>query len=139
MLVTIDASVAAAWLLPDEATPACDELLAQSVAGSITLRAPGLWLWETGNLLRMALMRKRLTRNDWNSAVQILKAVPVRLDAVPDGPGFDRILEQCVQSGLTFYDASYLELTQRAQASLATKDKALARAAQKAGLPCLTL
>ena len=139
MVVTLDASVAAAWLFPDEASPAADAMLANAVSGGVRLQAPGLWAWETGNLIRMATVRRRLARRDWPAALQTLSDANVRLEAPPDADRMGKTLELTAACGLTFYDASYLEQAQRTGARLATKDKALRKAAVALGVPCLSL
>ncbi len=139
MLVTVDLSVAAAWLLPDEASPGTDDFLIAALTGQLRLQAPGLWAWEAGNLLRMATLRKRLLRRDWGVAMRTLDEAAVRLEPMPDMERFAQTLALALDAGLTFYDASYLEQARRTRASLASKDAALLRAAKKAGVTCLTL
>ena len=139
MVVTLDASVAAAWLFADEASPACDGVLVDAVNGATQLQAPGLWSWETGNLLRMATLRKRLQRSDWPIALQTLQDANVRLEPMPGTSRMQDTLEVSASTGLTFYDASYLEQARRTGAALATKDKALRKAAVALGVPCLSL
>jgi predicted nucleic acid-binding protein len=139
MLVSVDVSVAAAWLLPDEASDAADQLVAQALAGAISMQAPGLWAWEVGNVLRMATVRKRITRSHWSTALRAMRNAAVHLEPAPGHDRFEHTLALAANTGLTFYDASYLEQAQRTQARLATLDAALLRAAKKLGVPCLSL
>ena len=138
-LITIDASAAAAWLLPDETSEQADELFAQAVSRSVSLQAPGLWAWEVGNLLRMAQRRGRMASGAMRQALQVLHRAGVQLEAPPDEMRMQATLDLSGETGLTFYDASYLELALRTGAQLATKDAALRRAAIKAGLDCPSL
>jgi predicted nucleic acid-binding protein len=139
MAVTLDASAAAAWLLPDEASAAADQLYAQALQASELLQAPSLWAWETGNLLTTACRRGRLTVRQAASALQLLRKAKVRLEAAPDEARMQATLDLARHHGLTFYDASYLEQALRTGAQLATKDAALRRQAAKAGVLCLEL
>lgn len=139
MLVTLDASVAAAWVLADEASSACDAILANAINGVISLQAPGLWSWETGNLLRMATLRKRIDRRDWPLALLTLRDANVRLEALSGTTRMQDTLAIAASTGLTFYDASYLEQAHRTGASLATQDKSLRKAAATMGVKCLQI
>jgi predicted nucleic acid-binding protein len=139
MAITVDASAAAAWLLPDEASAATDQLYQQAAGDAQVLQAPALWAWETGNLLWMACRRGRIDEARLDKALRILGAAQVRLEAPPDEVRQRATLAHARRSGLSFYDASYLEQALRTRAQLATKDARLRRAAQQAGVPCITL
>jgi predicted nucleic acid-binding protein len=49
--VVLDASVTAAWLLPEEASEASRKVYVRLRRGSLVLHAPELWLWECGNII----------------------------------------------------------------------------------------
>ncbi len=138
-VVTLDASVAAAWLLPDEASEAADSLYAAMLTQSASLQAPALWAWEVGNLLRMASRRGRLTEPQLEQALGILGRTTVALEPAPDELRKRNTLQLAQQNTLTFYDAAYLEQAQRTGARLASKDRALRLAAARVGIPCLDL
>lgn len=135
--ITIDASAAAAWLLPDEASPAADLLYARAVDGAEVFQAPALWAWESGNLLRMAERRGRLTAAQTGKAIRAISKAGVRLEAAPDPARMTAILALANEHSLTFYDASYLEQAVRTEARLASNDMALRRAAIARGVVCL--
>ena len=137
--ITIDASAAAAWLLPDEASPAADTLYAQAIEGNEVFQAPALWAWESGNLLRMAVRRGRLSAPQTRRALHALGRAGVRLEHAPDEPRMADILALAAAESLTFYDASYLEQALRTGARLASKDVALRRSASARGIVCLEL
>ena len=139
MPVTLDASAVAAWLLPDEASLAADQLYAQALQASDVFQAPALWAWETGNLLVTACRRRRITPAQASAALQLLQKARVRLETPPDGLRMQATLSLAQAHGLTFYDASYLEQALRTGAQLASKDVALRREALKAGVLCLEL
>ena len=139
MAITIDASAVAAWLLPDEASAAADDLYARASHGNEPVQAPALFAWETGNLLNMARRRGRITAAQANSALRVLGRARVQLEP---GPGLERMeatIEIARRTELSVYDASYLEQALRTGAQLATKDLQLRRCALKAGVACLDL
>ena len=137
--VTIDASAAAAWLLPDEASAAADRLYAEALQTTGAFQAPALFAWETGNLLAMAQRRSRITAAHADAALRVLSRAAVRLEGAPDEARLRATLDLARIHRLTVYDASYLEQALRTGARLATKDADLKREATKAGVECLDL
>ena len=139
MAITIDASAVAAWLLPDEASAAADDLYARALHGNESFQAPALFAWETGNLLNMARRRGRITVAQAHSALRLLARAKVALEIGPELARVEATIELARRNELTLYDASYLEQALRTGAQLATKDMQLRRCALKAGVPCLDL
>jgi predicted nucleic acid-binding protein len=137
--VTLDASATAAWLLPDEATPATDALYREAVDAEGVFQAPALWMWESGNLLRSAQRRGRLSASQVDRSVGLLRRAQVRLESAPDEARMRATLLLAASHALSFYDASYLEQALRTEARLATRDAALQRAASRAGVVCIDL
>ena len=126
--LVLDASVAVAWCFDDESTPAAWALFER------LRRAPGhvpsLWPLEVGNILLGAERRSRITQARSVEFVGILGELDVRVDADLPGRAFRDVLPLARDRRLTTYDATYLELAMRLGVPLATKDKALARAAR---------
>ena len=139
MAITIDASAVAAWLLPDEASAAADDLYARALHGNEPFQAPALFAWETGNLLNMARRRGRITAAQANSALRVLGRARVQLEPGPELERMEATIEIARRTELSVYDASYLEQALRTGAQLATKDLQLRRCALKAGVACLDL
>ena len=138
-MLTIDASAVAAWLLPDEPSAAADQLYAQALREEGGFQAPALLAWETGNLLRSACLRKRISQKLMAEALRLFQKAGIRLESAPDGLCMQRTLELAGTHGLSFYDASYLEQALRTGAQLATKDETLRRQATRAGVVCVTI
>lgn len=136
-LITIDASAAAAWLLPDEASPQGDALYEQALSKALHFQAPGLWAWEMGNLLHMARRRARITSHALQRALEVLHRAQVHMEPAPNERRMKATLDLSAKAGLTYYDASYLEQALRTGARLATQDAALRRAATQAGVVCV--
>ncbi|KQP18126.1 type II toxin-antitoxin system VapC family toxin [Pseudorhodoferax sp. Leaf267] len=129
--VVVDASVAAAWFLPDEATLFTEAALELSVTSDVWV--PALWMLEIGNLFISAQRRKRITAVQRQELVQAAAALRLRVDREPvDMVALDAL---AAQHGLTTYDATYLELAVRRSLPLATLDAALLKAMSSAGVP----
>jgi predicted nucleic acid-binding protein len=127
----VDASVAAAWLLPEEATAYTEAMLAATAAGGAWV--PALLLLEIGNLLLNAHRRRRIDAAKRIELVMAAAALPLRVDSVVlDLVALDTLALAC---DLTTYDATYLELAQRRALPLATLDRKLLAAMRRAGVP----
>ena len=122
--IVVDASVAVAWLLEDEDEPDTVAPLRALMARETFV--PQLWHVEIRNALLSAERRGRITPDQVAERLADLKTLSIRTDQEPD---FDATLELARDHRLTFYDALYLELAIRRDASLATLDNALAKAA----------
>lgn len=126
----VDASVAAAWLLPDEATAYTEAMLVATAAGGAWV--PSLWLLEIGNLLQSAQRRRRIDAAKRVELVAAAAGLPLRVDReLLDMVALDAI---AADQQLTVYDAVYLELAKRRALPLATLDSKLLAAMQKAGV-----
>jgi predicted nucleic acid-binding protein len=126
----VDASVAAAWLLPDEATGYTDAALAATADGEVWV--PALWLLEIGNLLLSAQRRRRIDAAKRIELVSAAAALRLCVDREPVGlVALDAL---AARHGLTSYDAAYLELALRRKLPLATLDTALLSAMQDSGV-----
>ena len=137
--ITLDASAAAAWLLPDAASQAADLLYAHAVTGSEAFQAPSLWAWEIGNLLHMAKRRGRLGAAQLSKALAMIWKAGVHLESAPDAQRMAATMTLAGRYALTYYDASYLEQAVRTGSRLASKDKALRAAAKSLGVACVDI
>lgn len=130
MSFVVDCSVAARWLLPDEATPYTDavfELLNKKDAV-----VPALFLSEFSNVFLKLSRQRKLSSALASSAVQRFAALGLEVDRHTPDP--ERIFTLAAQYGLSAYDATYLELALRRGLPLACWDGALRVAADRAGL-----
>jgi predicted nucleic acid-binding protein len=130
MPVVLDASVTAAWILPDEQTP--NALQARNLAIGEGALVPAHWWYEVRNTLLMAERRQRTTAAGIATALASLRMVPI-VSKAPAGDA--RIFELARRHRLTFYDAAYLELALRETVALATLDDRLAGAAAAEEVP----
>lgn len=132
--IVADASFCGAWILADEVSEKADLLLNQIMAGKAGLVVPGLWHYEMNNMLRSAVRRKRLSREDAGEALEGLACVPVNLEDMPDSIARKRMLHLALQFNLSAYDAAYLELADRLKVPLFSSDAKLLSAASSLGL-----
>ena len=129
MAIVVDASIAAAWFLPDERNDAADQLMAdlRSAPGC----APSLFWFEIGNLFLTAERRGRLAAGEALLSMAQLRGLPLQ----DEGAGGDPlVLALAARHALSAYDASYLALAIQLGLPLATTDKRLAAAARLEGI-----
>ncbi len=124
MSFILDASITAAWALPDETSSLADRMLTKAQREGAV--APPLWWYEVRNILVTAERRKRITATDADAFLHHLAQLPVQISALGDGQA---ILRLARAHRLSVYDAAYVELALREQLPLATLDRDLARAA----------
>ncbi len=128
--LVVDASVVIAWLFDDEEEPRADSVLELlKVDGALV---PYLWDLETRNTLLVAERCGRLSSVGVKERMEALKDLPIQTNEEPD---LQSAFDLARAHELSFYDALYLELAKRTNATLATLDKALGRAAVAEGVP----
>jgi predicted nucleic acid-binding protein len=132
MAFVLDASVALAWVLPDEDSPKAAALLPRLVEEGAVV--PQLWPLEIANVLLVASRRGRLTLVDTQRVAADLHALPIEVDQETHRRAFGAVLELATRHGLSVYDAAYLELAQRRRLPLATFDARLRAACEAAGI-----
>ena len=130
MPFVIDASLTASWHFEDERSPAAEAIL-DSLQHD-TAYAPLIWWFEIRNVTALGERRKRASPEDTTGFLAFLSQLPIGLDSLPDD---ERVMTLARKHGLTFYDASYLELAEREGIPLATLDKELVTAARAEGVP----
>lgn len=119
------------WCFEDEATEYTESVLERLPDASATV--PAIWPLEVANVLLVGERRSRIPRSKTESFVRVLRELPISVDAEPVTATL--VLRLGREYGLTAYDAAYLELSMRAGLPLATLDKRLSEAAQRAGVP----
>lgn len=126
----VDASVSAAWLLPDEATPFTDAALRATATREVWV--PALWQLEMANLLQSAQRRKRITAA--KRAELAAAAAGIRLQVCREPVALTALDSLAAEHALSAYDACYLELALRRRLPLATLDQALQAAMARCGV-----
>lgn len=130
MSFVVDCSVAARWLLPDEATAYTDAIFELLDAQDAV--APALFVSEFSNVFLKLAQQRKLAPSLAQEAVGKFAALGLEIDRNPPSP--ERLYNLATQYGLSAYDATYLELALRRGLPLACFDDGLKTAAGKAGL-----
>jgi predicted nucleic acid-binding protein len=123
-----DASIVAAWLLPDE-----DDALSRAALQALRrdkVIAPAILWFEVRNVLIVSERRGRLDEERTGKAISILNRLPIETDREPNDAQVIRIARR---RQLTVYDAAYLELALRLELPVATRDARMAKAALEEG------
>jgi len=128
----LDASVAVAWGLADEADTYPEEVLDALAEGEAVV--PPLWFLEVSNALLVAERRKRLKWAEVRQFLALLQALPITVDPETPARIFGEVVALAREQGLSVYDATYLDLAMRSGLPLATMDCALSTAADRVGV-----
>jgi len=133
--IILDCSVTASWFIPDEFSKSSfyirDKIRER---GAIV---PTIWSLEVGNVLLISERRKRITKEQRQKALYILKDLPIKTDELTFKNAWFETIELAEKYNLTLYDACYLELVLRYNSILATFDNNLKQAAKLAGIVLL--
>lgn len=126
----LDASMAVAWCIEDEANPAAQAVMDMLRDGRAYV--PPLWPYEIANALASAERHGRITAVQAEKFVQLYRDLPIEID--PGEPDILNLVVVARTSRLSAYNASYLVLSLRRGLPLATRDRQLAGAARAAGV-----
>jgi predicted nucleic acid-binding protein len=134
----LDASVTLAWCFPDEHTAYAEAVL-DLLANGVEAMAPAIWPFEVGNALLAGEKRNRVTVAQVTSILRRIADLPISVDPVQADHAFEHVLPLARQTGLTEYDAAYLELSLRLGLPLATLDTKLRQSAKDVGVALLKI
>ena len=95
---------------------------------------PAVWSLEIANAVLTGEGAKRVRQPQIRRFITLLESLPISQDAPPCIAQVSKVLPISREYGLSAYDAAYLELSIRRDASLATLDAKLQTAARKAGI-----
>lgn len=127
--IVIDASISAAWLLPDE-----NSVIAAKAFDLVFMSrafVPSIWDFEICNIIIINERRGRLSRTQCDQAFHMLGGLTIMRDTETQQA---ETLHLARKFSLTFYDAAYLELALRKGFPLATLDRRLGEAAEKSNV-----
>lgn len=131
MAFVLDASMAAAWLLPEEYSDAAETVISTIEA---PCPIPSLFFFEVRNILAMSERRGRIVAGGALVNMERVRRLPLD-DAGIGGDGY--VLLLAANHSLSAYDAAYLALALNRSIALATLDRKLAAAARKEGVMVL--
>jgi predicted nucleic acid-binding protein len=131
----IDSSIALSWCFEDEASPETDVLF-ECVRDDGAI-VPELWPLEVSNVLLQAERRGRISAGDMALRLELIAGLPVAIDPETAARAWREILVTARETGLSVYDAAYLELAVRRGLPLLTKDGELANAGRRLAVTVL--
>jgi predicted nucleic acid-binding protein len=134
--IAVDASFAAAWCFADEATPETDKYFRHAAAHGIIV--PSLWIYEIANLIWAAEKRMSISLIEAQDRLRVLSALVIDEELPVKAHVWTRVIEIARQFSLTVYDATYIELAQRRDVPLATRDKAMIAVAGQLNIQLIT-
>ena len=136
----LDASVTAAWLLPDESSEHTRRLYAKIRRDEVEPQAPNLWQWECANLLANGVRRGRIPQAALEGLWGVLEAIRHRVELHELAPPQHKAsLTVAVDTGLSAYAGAYLWLARSLNLPLATFDVRMIAAAPACGVKLLDL
>jgi predicted nucleic acid-binding protein len=98
---------------------------------------PGIFTLEIANTLLVAQRRNRMTQEQTTLSIDLMKSLPIFIDAETSTQALGTIFTLGTEQGLASYDASYLELAIRLGLPLVTLDNRLAESATRCLVPLL--
>ena len=129
MAFVIDASIAAAWLLPDERAELAETAIRR--LAEETASVPDLFWHELRNILISAERRGRIDRHHADASLLRIRGLPIH---APRQAEDAHVLALARRHRLTAHDSSYLALAIQEHCPLATLDRQLNDAALAEGL-----
>ena len=117
MTFVMDASIAGAWLLPDEDAALADVALDR--LANETARASNLFWHEVRNVLRTVARRKRVTPGYADASMARIRRLPIEC---PDDMEDLHVLQLARVHALTASDGSHLALAVHESCPLVTLD-----------------
>lgn len=136
-MFVVDASAILSWCFEEERPRNADALMQRMSEGGMI--APAHWPLEVTNILWVGERAKRLTSQQVSAFISLVEALRVEIDAETPWRAWSETRELSKHEKLSTYDAAYLELAIRRQATLASKDKALLKAARANKVPVLDI
>ena len=131
----LDASVAAAWVLPRQATPASEALL--DAAQDSEFVTPRFFLYELRRIVLKAERTGVLTEGEADDFLDEVWTLPILVEPDLSEDDLARIHNLARATRLSFYDAIYLDVGLRSGLPVASGDRALLTAALEQGVGVL--
>ncbi|MGA2015663.1 MAG: type II toxin-antitoxin system VapC family toxin [Opitutaceae bacterium] len=128
----LDCSATVPWVFESESTKETDALLNRLTAGGKAW-VPALWHLEVANVLMGAQRKGWIDKAGIEKFLSALDVYDIEVDSETMALAWSKTLGIAESFGLSVYDASYLELALRRGLPLATLDRSLRAAIQKAG------
>src|SRR5262245_403300 len=119
-----------AWCFADEASEST-QAIRRSLASEREALVPNHWSLEVANALLQAERRGRINRAITDRFLSLLGSLPIATDLEGHTQATVGLMDLARETGLTSYDAAYLDLARRCGLPLASLDRALHAAAAR--------
>lgn len=130
--LVIDASSVLSWCFEDEGGPATDTLIEKMAAEGAVV--PASWSLEIANGLVMGERRGRIKPAQSAAFVTMIEPRPIVVDGNTAGRALHGTMHLARAHKLSAQDAASLDLAMRRGLPLATADRNLGKAAERAGV-----
>ncbi len=135
-IIVLDNSINTRLLWPDSESPGSNryasDVLSQANDGGV-FHVPTIWHYEAAHVAAKLVRIGQVSQASAVSYFEQIALLPIVTDVSSHANATCATFALSIQFGLSAYDAAYLELVLRLGCSLATNDKRLRAAAERAG------
>ena len=124
MRFILDCSIAMTWCFEDEATYRTEKLFDSLTQGGKGV-VPSHWYLEVSNVLLTSMRHGRISQDRASQFLSLLGSLPITSDSDTGSNAFSRTHAIAQESGLSSYEAAYLELAIRIGLPIASNDRKL--------------
>jgi len=136
MNLVVDCSFFMSSILPDETQDKIEDVFHGISQKKFTVYVPSIFYLECSNVLVSSLSRNRINQESFEEYSNLLKLMPITVDKFSaTSESIYSISRLANKHNLSSYDASYLDLAIRLEASIASLDQKLLDACAKANIP----
>lgn len=136
MNLVVDCSFFMSSILPDETQNKVEEIFYRISQREFIVYVPSIFYLECSNVLVSSLSRNRINQKSFEEYSNLLKLMPITVDKFSaTSESIYSITRLANKHNLSSYDASYIDLAIRLEASIASLDKKLLDACAKANIP----
>lgn len=136
MNLVVDCSFFMSSILPDETQDKIEDVFHGISQKKFTVYVPSIFYLECSNVLVSSLSRNRINQESFEEYSNLLKLMPITVDKFSaTSESIYSIARLANKYNLSSYDASYLDLAIRLEASVASLDKKLLDVCAKANIP----
>ena len=118
----LDASIVSKWFIEEQHTNKALQIRNLYAQGKIDITLPVLILFELGNVL---MRHPSITLEDSKKAFEGFLNLGIKLKSFVETEALAKTLETARRFNITFYDASYVTLSELQNAKFVTADKKL--------------
>ena len=138
-IIVLDNSINSRLLWPDTTDRKNNQYalyVIQQAEQKAVFYVPTIWHYELTQVAFKLTKSGKITQADAQNYFNLIALLPIKTDLRSHSDCSVLTYSLSLQYNLSIYDAAYLELSLRLGAPLASNDKDLKKAAQKAGIVC---